>query len=58
MPRPRKYPIRIIVDGELVYVKPVGGDVFRSKKHEYRVEYDASGNLIGKRISPRPFSYC
>lgn len=50
MPRPRKYPISIVVNGHLVQVMPMGGNRFCSKRHIYEVEYDVAGNLEGTLI--------
>jgi hypothetical protein len=47
MPAPRKYPIRIVVDGKPVQVKSIGGKLFCSKKFVYQAEYDESGHLNG-----------
>jgi hypothetical protein len=50
MPRPRKYPISIVVNGQLVQVMPMGGNRFCSKRHIYEVEYDVAGNLEGTLV--------
>ena len=41
----RKYPITIIVNGRPEQVKPMGKNLFCSKKQIFSAEYDHSGNL-------------
>ncbi len=50
MPAPRKYPIRIVVDGQPVQVKSIGGKLFSSKKFVYQAEYNDAGQLMGKIV--------
>jgi len=54
MPVPRKYPIRIWVNGSIVSVRPMGGNLFCSKKQIYFVEYDVSGTLKGELVGDLP----
>jgi hypothetical protein len=46
MPKPRKYPIRIFVNGSPVQVRSVEGNLFQSKDKYYRAYYHPSGQLM------------